>query len=405
MITDQFSVSPRLKSTGLILIIIGIAAILLGIYQFLLRDGHTELDVAHFWIILLQNSVYFLMISVASIFILAASALAQGSWIVTYRRVPEAIGANVWLFGLITLIILFSIVFGFSHHNPIYHWVHPEGDKILEGKRAFLNPAMYVGFSVVTVALWSYFGIKFRNLSLAQEKAPFNSTKIYWKVITLGGAFLLLYALTMMSTTPWIWLMSIEAHWYSTLYSWNVFSSSFVSGMALILLWTVYLKNKGNLMLVTKEHMHDLGKFMFAFSIFWAYTWFAQYMLLWYGNIPEETTYFKIRQQGPYGFLFYAQFIICFIMPILILMSAPSKRNYFTIVFMAMAIIFGHWIYFFLMAVPGPLGANYEISWYEIGVLLGFVGVMILAVSSTLAKASLVPYNNPMLKESIIHLS
>lgn len=405
MITDQFSVPPRLKSTGWILLIVGIAALLLGMYQFLFREGHTDVDVARFWVTLLQDSVFFLMISVASIFIMAAAALAQGSWIVAYRRVPESIGANVWVFGVITLIILFAIVFGFQHHNPIYHWVHPEGDKILEGKKSFLNPYMFIGFSVVTVALWSYFGFRFRNMSLAQEKAPVNSTKIYWKVITLGGVFLLVYALTMMSTTPWFWLMSIDAHWYSTLYSWNVFASSFVSGMALILLWTVYLKNQGNFLLVTKEHMHDLGKFMFAFSIFWTYTWFAQYMLIWYGNIPEETTYYKIRQQGPYGFLFYAQFIICFVMPILILMSAPSKRNYFITVFIAMTIIFGHWLYFFLMAAPGPLGAQYSISWYEVGVLLGFVGIMILRVSNTLSKASLIPQNNPMLKEAIIHIS
>ncbi len=405
MITDQFSVPPRLKSTGMLLLGLGIIALLGGMYTFLFSSGHTEHDVARFWVVLLQNSVFFLMMAVSSVFILAASSLAQASWIVAYRRVPEAIGANVWLFGVITFVVLLAIVFGLGNHNPIFHWVHPEGDKILEGKKAFLNPGMFVGFTAVTIGLWSYFGLKFRNMSLAQEKAPVNSTKIYWKVITIGGVFLLVYALTMMSTTPWLWLMSIDAHWYSTMYSWNVFASAFVSGMSLILLWTVYLKNQGNFVLVTKEHMHDLGKFMFAFSIFWTYTWFSQYMLIWYSNIPEETVYYKMRQQGPYSFLFYAQFVIAFVMPILVLMSAPSKRNYFTIVFMATAIIFGHWLYFYLMAAPGPLGEHFSIGWYEIGILLGFVGIMILSVSKTLSKASLIPQNNPMLKEAIIHVS
>src|SRR5690606_27704134 len=140
--------------------------------------------------VLLHNSVFFLMITVASVFIQAAAALAQGSWIVAYKRVPEAIGATVWIFGVIAVIVLFSIVFGLGDHNPIYHWVHPEGDEILEGKSAFLNKGMFVGFTLVTVGLWSYFGRKFRSMSLAQQKAPVNSTKIYWKVVTLGGVFL-----------------------------------------------------------------------------------------------------------------------------------------------------------------------------------------------------------------------
>jgi hypothetical protein len=355
--------------------------------------------------------VFFLFISAASIFIQAATSLAQAGWIVAYRRVPESIGANVWVFGLIALVVLFCIVFGFHEHNPIFHWVTPVNhetgkvDEILAGKSSFLNKGMFVGFSIVTVGLWSFFGIKFRQMSIAQETAPKNSTKLYWKIVAMGGAFLFVYALSMMSTTPWYWIMSIDAHWYSTLFSWYVFASSFVSGMSLILLWTIYLKNQNKLEFVTKEHIHDLGKFMFAFSIFWTYLWFAQFMLIWYANIPEETTYFKIRMQGPYCFFFWANLILNFCIPILILMSRPSKRNYFTIVFMAIAIIFGHWLDFYLMTMPGPLGADWHMSWYELGIPCGFVGIMILVVSRTLSKANLVPLNHPFLKETLIHIS
>jgi hypothetical protein len=144
---------------------------------------------------------------------------------------------------------------------------------------------------------------------------------------------------------------------------------------------------------------------MFAFTIFWTYVWFCQYMLIWYANIPDETVGFKLRQQGPYSIIFYANFIINFIMPFLILMTRPSKRNYFTVTFIAMIIIFGHWLDFYQMIMPGPLGEHWHLGWFEMGIFAGFVGILIFSVSRTLAAASLVPKNNVLLKETIIHIS
>jgi len=403
---DHFEIPGSLKKTSFALIAIGVLTLIGGIATLLM--GHTDVDKARFWAVLLHDSVFFTLITTVSIFVQAAVNLAQGSWIVAYRRVPEAIGANVWVFGSILAIVMFLIVFTVrdSHGvNPIYKWVTPGNDKVLIGKKPFLNPGMFVGFTLVFLGLWAFFGRKFRALSIAQESAPKNDTKIYWTVFRLSGVFLLVYALSQMSTAPWLWVMSVQAHWYSTLFSWYTFASSFVSGMSLILLWVVYLKNQGNLQLVTTEHMHDLGKFMFAFSIFWTYLWFSQYMLIWYSNQPDETFYFKMRQQGPYSIIFYANFIINFCMPILILMSRPSKRNYFTVTFMAMIIIFGHWLDFYQMIMPGAVGADWHISWYEIGIFIGFVGILISCVSRTLTKSSLIPNNNLLLKETMVHLA
>lgn len=401
---ERFELPARLKTTSLVLMAVGVLVLIIGGITMLGGDHHAQ---TRFWIVLLQNSVFFLMMVTASVFIQAAASLAQGGWIVAYKRVPEAIGASVWVFGVIAAIVLLFIAFGLDidGHNPIYHWVHPEGDEILESKSAFLNKGMFAGFTIVTIALWSYFGIKFRSLSLAQEKAPKNSTKIYWTMFKWSAGFLFVYALTQMSTTPWMWIMSIDAHWFSTMFSWYTFASAFVSGMGIILLFVLTLKNHGYLEMVNKEHTHDLGKFLFAFSVFWTYVWFAQYMLIWYGNIPEETIYYKIRQQGPYGLIWYSVFIINFIMPIIILMSRPSKRNYFTVTFMAMAIIFGHWLDFYIMTMPGPLGEHWSLSWYELGIFAGFAGLLMFVVYNKLTKASLVPANHPLLKETILHES
>ncbi len=406
--TDRFEIPARLRNTGFMLIGVGVLTLILGISFLLMGHGSSDADKSRFWAVLLHNSIFFTFITGVSIFVQAAVSLAQGAWLTAYRRVPEAIGANSWIFGVITFIVTSIIIFSFrdsTGNNPIYPWVTPGVDKILLGKKAFLNPGMFIGFTVATVGFWAFFGNRFRSLSIAQESAPKNDTKIYWKMFRLSGLFLIVYGLSQMSTIPWLWVMSVQAHWYSTLFSWYNFASSFVSGMSLILIWVVYLKNQGNLNLVTKEHMHDLAKFMFAFSIFWTYLWFAQYMLIWYANIPDETIYFKMRQQGPYAIIFYANFIINFIMPFLILMSRPSKRNYFTITFIAMLIIFGHWLDFFQMIMPGAVGVHWQINWFEIGIFMGFVGILITLVSRTLTKSSLVPENHLMLKETMVHIS
>ncbi len=408
--TERFVVPSRLRLTGLLFLAIGLLTILAGVFV-LFMNNHDNEALHHagqtrFWLVLLHNGVFFTLICLASVFIQAAASLAQGGWIVAWKRVPEAIGANVWIIGGVTAIILLLITFTFNQHghNPIYHWVHPD-DEVLKHKSPFLNPYMFAGFTLAAVGLWGYFGRKFRAMSLLQERAPQHSTRIYWKMVTISGLFMIVYALTQMSTIPWMWIMSIDAHWYSTMFSWYTFASAFVSGMSLILLWVVYLKNQGHLNLVNREHIHDLGKLQFAFSIFWTYVWFAQYMLIWYGNIPEETTYFKMRQQGPYSVIWYATFLINFVMPILILMARPSKRNYFTVTFMALIIIFGHWLDFYIMTMPGPLAEHWSLGWYEIGVFLGFAGLVITTVSRTLASADLIPQNHPLLKEAVLHQS
>jgi Ni/Fe-hydrogenase subunit HybB-like protein len=187
------------------------------------------------------------------------------------------------------------------------------------------------------------------------------------------------------------------------MYSWYTFSSTFVAGLSLIALFIIYLKNQGHLPYTNTEHLHDIGKFMFAFSIFWTYLWFSQFMLIWYANIPEETKYFRPRMIGEFRGLFWLNLILNFVTPFLILMKAGAKRNYAIMTFAAVIIIFGHWLDFYLMVMPGPLGDHATISWYELGIAAGYVGLIIWLVGRALEKAPLVPMNHPFLKESIIH--
>ena len=403
---EYFEVPGRYKNWSYGLIGVGILALIVGYLMYGTGDVHHK---TRFWASLLQNSTYFLLITNASMFFICATILAFGGWQMAFRRVPEAISAAVPVVGVITLIILLAIVFGGHHMTHLYHWTDAEtvsNDPILRGKKPFLNIPFFTIWTILTIGLWSILGYKVRKISLEADKGPMTiekGKKYIWKNTVWAALFIVWFALTVMSTTPWLWLMSIDAHWYSTMYSWYTFASTWVSGIALILLFVVYLKNTGYLEYVNREHIHDLGKFMFAFSIFWAYLWFSQFMLIWYANIPEETVYFNSRTQGAYSGVFWFNFIINFLAPFLILMRRSSKRNYSTMTIMSLIIIFGHWLDFYQMVFASVLPEHVEMNLFDFGIALGFVGVIMLVAGRVLSKYPLVAKNHPFMKESIIH--
>jgi hypothetical protein len=240
-------------------------------------------------------------------------------------------------------------------------------------------------------------GIDDRKLTVEEGK------RYIWNNTVWGAVYMVLFGLTVMSVTPWLWLMSIDAHWYSTMYSWYTFASTFVAGIALITLFVVFLKNNNYLELTNREHIHDLGKFIFAFSIFWTYLWFSQFMLIWYANIPEETVYFKVRVQGPYRGIFFLNLIINFLAPLLLLMTRRSKRNYGTMTMMCVLILFGHWLDFYQMVMPAISPEKVPFMLVDFGIALGFIGLIMFVTVRSLAKWPLIAKNHPFLKESIIH--
>ena len=401
-IKTQFEVPAKIKTWSFGVIGLGI---LLTVIGFLTHSGDAH-GMDNFWGTLLYNSIFFTLICNAAMFFICVTTLAMGAWQIAFVRVAEAISRMVPLFGTVLLAVLLYLIFSGSH---IYHWNDPAAvasDKILQHKEGFLNPTFFVIWSILTVVLWWFLGARMRKTLGENDngmKTKESGKKYIFKSTVNASLFLVWFALTAGSVTPWLWLMSIDAHWYSTMYSWYTFASSFVAGIALIVLFVIYLKNKGYLELTNQEHLHDLGKFMFAFSIFWTYVWFSQYMLIWYANIPEETVYFKHRVQGPYRGIFYLNLIINFVAPILILMTRDSKRNYTIMTFMAVLIIFGHWIDFYQMVMASISKEHVTLGWWDFGIASIFVGVMIFFVSRFLAVKPLVPKYHPFLKESIIH--
>ena len=404
-IKEQFEIPSKLKTGSYALIAVGALALLAGFFKSgMSNDEHKQ---AIFIGTIMYNTIFWTLICNASMFFICITTLAIGGWQQSFRRVPEAISAMVPIFGSITLVVLLYVAFAGKHQ--IYHWLDTEAvnnDPILKGKSGFLNLKFFVFWTTLAIGLWSLLGYRMRKLSNEADNGAFDNVsgaKFIFQNTVRASMFIAWFGLTVGSTIPWLWMMSITPHWYSTMYSWYTFMSSFVSGMSLIALWVIYLKNKGYLEYTNQEHLHDLGKFMFAFSIFWTYLWFSQYMLIWYANIPEETVYFKTRVQGPYKGIFFFNLIINFLCPLLILMKRDAKRNYTLVTFMAVLILFGHWIDFYQM-VMGSISKDYvTLGWLDFGVLSFFVGLMILFVAKALASKSLIPKYHPFLKESIIH--
>ena len=393
------------------LIIVGAIALLYGfiMYHPFSHGGNGEnINSTRFWAVLLQNSVYWLLVVNASMFFIGFTTLAMGGWQVALRRVPEAISSVVPVLGIIAFLIFMAIIWG--GHDDIYPWASKNvvaHDKVIRGKSGFLNPVFFTLYSALVIFLWWFLGKKMRALSLESDRTgPMDyETGRKWinKNILWASLFIVFFGLTVGSTIPWLWLMSIDTHWYSTMFSWYTFASSFVAGLSLIALFVVFLKNQGQLEFVTEEHLHDIGKFMFAFSIFWTYLWFSQYMLIWYANIPEETGYFKIRVDGPYRGIFFLNLILNFACPLLILMKKSSKRNYTLLTFMAILIIFGHWIDFWQMVMPGTLYDHAELMPFEFGIGILFIGIIMWRVGIYFSVNPLTAKNHPFLKESMIH--
>ncbi|MEO6218835.1 MAG: quinol:cytochrome C oxidoreductase [Ginsengibacter sp.] len=407
---NQYVTPAGYKKWSAGLMIAGLLTLICGIIFLNPTAGsHGEnVNSTRFWAVMLQNSLFWLLLVNTATFFIGITTLAMGGWQVALRRVPDALSSVVPIMGILTLVVILSIVFG--NRTDIYPWLDKEmvaHDHILKGKSGFLSPGVYAISSILCIGLWVFVGKKLRDLSLKSDKMgtmDFETGRIWMKKNLFWSAFfIVLYGLTVGSTIPWLWLMSIDAHWFSTMYSWYTFASTFVSGMALITIFVVYFKNRGQLEFVTEEHLQDLGKFMFAFSIFWTYLWFDQFMLIWYGNIPEETIYFRVRSQGPYRGLFFLNLIINFLCPLLIFMKKATKRNYTIVTFMCVLIIFGHWIDFYQMIMPGTVKFHPHLSWYEFGIPLGFVGIIMWGVGRFASREPMTAINHPFLKESIIH--
>lgn len=353
------------------------------------------------WAALYVACIFFLLLSVGVLAFYAIQYAAQAGWSPILFRVMEGITAYLLPGSIIFFIFL---VLSGMHFNHLFVWMNPDVvnpehadfDKLIFLKKGWLSVGRFLGTAAVILVVWNFVRFKFRQNSIAQDTA--TDTAPYKKNFKLA-AFFLVFFIVSESIMSWDWVMSVDPHWYSTLFGWYVFASFFVSGITVIAMITLYLKSKGYLEHVNTSHIHDLAKFMFGISIFWTYLWFSQFMLIWYSNIPEEVTYFVTRIEH-YKLPFFGMLALNFIFPLLILINTDFKRLTWIVVMAGVVILLGHYIDFFNMIMPATVGDQWFIGIPEIGSLFFFLGLFIFVVFSALTKAPIEPKGNPYIEES-----
>lgn len=382
---NKFVFDKKIKIVLFGMIAIGLVALVIG----LVNESVVE---SRFWANLLLNGYYFLALSLGGAFFVSVHAMGESGWQTSLQRVPEAMSRFIPFAGILMLI---TFLFGIHH---LYHWTDTgHHDPILEGKSAYLNlPFFYIRFAVYFVG-WSLLAHFLRKASTDMDSNP--ELKYFKKQRILSSVFVVFFAVSS-STSAWDWLMSIDAHWFSTLYGWYIFSGLLVSAIAMLILILIFLKKLGYMTHVNKEHLHDLGKYLFAFSILWMYLWFSQYMLIWYSNIPEETVYFVERLKN-HNTLFFVNLVMNFLLPFLILMTRNTKRTNWITAIVALIVFAGHWVDYFMAIMPGVAGENTSIGFFEVGLTIGYLGLFLMVVFHGLSKASLIPVNHPYFKESL----
>jgi len=369
------------------------------------HDAHAE-HAAHQianrpWSALYVAAFFFLGLGLGQLFFLGIQYVAQAGWSAGLLRLMEAQSFAI----VVPLIVIALITFlGFGHVHHMFHWMveginvpgHENYDAIIAGKRGFLNPLFFTIRIFIYIGGWIWAAKVLRKNSLLSDTG--DGVAMWKKNRSVAAAFTVFYAVTS-STSAWDLVMSIDTHWFSTLFGWYTFAGMFVSSFAALILLTLYLKGQGHLEWVNENHLHDLGKFMFAFSVFWTYLWFSQFVLIWYANIPEEVTYYMQRFEQ-YKVPFFTMLVLNFILPVLAVLSRPAKRVPGTVVMAAVFVLVGHYMDHYVMIMPGTVGDHYGFGLLELGPILFFAGLYIYVVLSSVAKAPLLHKNHPMLTES-----
>jgi len=388
---EQTTISRNFKIITFLLIAIGAGTIVFG----LITDRRTT------WTNYLIVNYYFFSIAMGGAFFFVIQSISQSGWSSAFKRVSEAMMSYIPFAALFFLLLWFGM-------NDLYQWSHKDIvalDPLVQHKSVFLNVPFFFARMILYFVLWIVFVRKLRQISLHEDLADpadtnrimilFSKTELYSKI------FIFILAVTF-SLSAIDWIMSLDVRWYSTIFALKNLVAAFLHGVSILTLIVFILYKRGYFPFLNEYHLHDFARYIFMLSIVWGYFWFAQFMIIWYGNIPEETAYYSIRWHEGWKVLFFTEIGLNWFIPFMVLLPVKASRNMTLITLVIIFLIIGQYIDLFVQVIPGTTGAM-KFGWISAGTFLGYAGLFALVVATTLSKAKIIPSNHPYLDESLNH--
>ena len=373
----------------------GSIALTIGIAGLALSTAGYFIDADRFFSAYHTAFVYWVTLALGALFFTMLQHVSGAVWSVVVRRASEAMSMTLpWLFLFFVPVILGA--------GKIFHWTHPDpADAVLARKASYLNVGFFAMRAIVFFAIWSVLAWLLNKHSLAQDASGDARHTYSLRKISAGGMFLFAFSVTF---AAFDWLMSLDAHWYSTIFGVYVFIGGFLVCMAFMTLFYLHLKSRGVLAeTVTPEHYHDLGRFLFAFSVFWAYIGGSQYFLIWYANIPEETSWFLARWDPPsWRLISEALIAFHFGVPFLVLTFHAAKRNETVLKAIAGLLMVMHYVDMYWLVMPSFMPSARP-SWMDVTTLLGIGGIVLWLFYTRFTSHPIVPVQDPRLQDSVAH--
>lgn len=382
---NRFTLTPRYTYIAIGCIVAGMLAMAYGFYS--------SADRA--WANLLLNNYYFLSLAIGASFFMALQYITQSGWSAMFRRVPEAMSAYIPFAGIAMLLLYFGM-------NNLFEWSRPEAvanDTLLAHKAPYLNITFFFIRMIVFFVAWTLMTRLIRKVSLQEDQ--FGGITYMDKNEMNSKIFIFILAITF-SMASFDWIMSIEAHWVSTIFSVKNFIAAFYHGTAIIVLIVILLNERGYFKELNESHLLDFSRYLFMLSIVWGYMFFSQFMLIWFGNIPEETVYYAERWDNGWKVLFYVNIVINWFIPFIILLSQKMDKNKTVVKFICLLLIAGQWIDLYDQIMP-TFTTTPQFGIVEIGAFIGFAGLFALVFGKAFSKADIIPKNSPYLEESLYH--
>lgn len=369
----------------------------------------------------LQNFFYFLTIMWGALFFVLVSHLTRAGWSVTVRRIAEVMAATIWpYFALMFLPILACV---WLSPGLVYSWTDAEfvaSHPVVEHKTPYLNATFFTIRAVIYFASWALLAGWFYRDSLRQDETGEAAISKRFEGRSAWGTLIVFLTVTFAAVD---WVMSLAPEWYSTMFGVYVIAGSMLSFFAALWLIVAAMQSRGVLRdVVTVEHQHDIGKYIFGFIIFWGYITFCQFLLIWYGDIPEETHWFLDRQYGGWHWIGILIILAHFVIPFFGTMSRHVKRNRKAMLFWCVWIVAMHWFDVAYMILPEAQPAllpgyhSYSVDGtgetisaaasllnllMDLSMLVGVGGLTVSGFVRTAAGHALVPLKDPRLEESL----